>query len=192
MIGAMMLRDLHRILQFNKPLHNQKLLVSNLIDLHFKYMRLGTIFKMPDETALLLDDVYSNLIRLQKPIVAFYELSRSFTDKRIQIQEPIYYLFDKEFNKDEELHMYAIRKLRKEQEASQTTSRFQRTRTMPNPSDDLFRIDDVIDANQELFSERKEDDNMESGSRSIKSTAATKKYNIEQETLLTSEDKDFP
>ena len=145
---------------------------------------IGTIFELPDDLVLLLDTLYSDLLRLHKPMVSFYDLRRSFPGK-IAEKKPSYYIIDHEFNKKEELHVYAVKKRRKDL----AKPAFQYSVTLPDRPGDHFEIDDIEPNDNQKDSERKEDD-MAGGVKSCKATT-DRKFNFEHQTLLTCEDKDY-
>lgn len=70
------------------------------------------VFELDEDTALQLDDLYCDLIRLTKKIDSLYEMKHNFNDFR-DIKAPELYQFDRDFNKKEELFVYDIRKRRK-------------------------------------------------------------------------------
>lgn len=58
---------------------------------------------------MLLDNIYTDLIRMAKPITSLYQFKNAFSDTS-RLRDLELYYFDKEFNKREELYVNGIKK----------------------------------------------------------------------------------
>ncbi len=105
----------------------------------------------------------------------------------VAFNEPNYYYLDKDFNRKEELYINAIRKQRRNPNFSHSQSMM----TLPDKPSNFFSIDDDEENEYYLRDSGKNGHvKIDLGGRS-KSMVMEKKYNFENETLLTSEDKDY-
>ena len=68
-----------------------------------------SIFKLDEDASLKLDQLYSDLIKLTKPMSSLFQLKNQFAWVA-NLQAPRLYQLDKEFNRKEELYVNAIRK----------------------------------------------------------------------------------
>jgi len=93
MIGSLILQD---CVEFYNLLSN---LITNVIEL---------IFEMDDETALVLDELYSDLIQLTTPMQNFDKIRDMMID--IGVTRPQIYKLDPIFNKKEEIYIHNIKK----------------------------------------------------------------------------------
>mmetsp|Transcript_51304 Transcript_51304/g.58940 ORF Transcript_51304/g.58940 Transcript_51304/m.58940 type:complete len:417 (-) Transcript_51304:244-1494(-) len=171
LFGEMMLRD---CIEFYN-------LVSKFIT-----KTIDSVFSLPDELALALDAVYSDLIRLKEPVSAFYQIKRFFLGV-VAFEEPIYYEFSKGFNTKEELYINSIRKQRKKSKLAQSQSMI----TLPEKTSDYFSIaDDEHDHHHDTEYQRSVEDLKPEALRS-KSAVLEKKDSLDHETLLTNEEKNY-
>jgi len=79
------------------------------------------VFEQEEDVCLLLDDLYSDLIKLTRKLNSLYEMKGNFNDFD-SIKAPKLYQFDKDFNKKEELFVYNIKKTRKAQSSHHSES----------------------------------------------------------------------
>ena len=69
---------------------------------------LGFIFNIEDETAILLDELYVDLIQMTKTMREFSHLGADLTN--VILANPNFYQFDAQFNKKEEIYMFELKK----------------------------------------------------------------------------------
>lgn len=145
------------------------------------------VFQLPEDLALSLDEVYSDVIRLKKPVESFYETKGLFLGL-VAFVEPNYYHLDKDFNRKEELYVNAIRKSRKTQGFAHSQSLI----ILPDKASNYFSIDDDDQEHHMTEVASKNDVRIDLGAHS-KSVILEKKYNSDKdnETLLTHEEKDY-